>query len=256
MSTKLVVGNLKMNLISPAERESYLQSFQKEFASKKIDNTEVVICPAAVHLEQFAKELKMKAVSVGAQNAFWEEKGSFTGEISPLMAKNAGVSHVIVGHSERRKYFAESDEIVNVKIKAVLKSGLKPVLCIGETLEQRNDGSMAEVLTMQIKKGLDGVSALDVQKAVVAYEPVWAIGSDKTPTSDELLQVKILIRKTLADIYGLENAEKVKILYGGSVKADLVKDVCLEPELDGVLVGRESLNPNEFLKIVEIIDKK
>jgi triosephosphate isomerase len=217
-------------------------------------SVDIVLCPPAIHLEAFSKKIKNKDVNFGAQNIFWEERGSFTGEISAPMVKAMGASHVIVGHSERRKYFSETNEIANMKIKTALKSGLFPVYCVGETREERESGDIAKVLVSQLKEGLAEVPVTQISSVTIAYEPIWAVGSDNVPTSDEILEVKILLKKTLIEMYGVSAAEKVALLYGGSVKASIVDQVCNEPEMDGVLVGRESLIPQEFLKIAEAIN--
>lgn len=253
---KLIVGNLKLNLLTPAEREGYFESFKKEMKKKNFADSEIVLCTPAVHLEAFIKKIKTKNVSIGVQNVFWEERGSFTGEISATMVKNFGGEFVIVGHSERRRYFGETNQIVNEKAKAALKSGLSIIYCIGETKEEKDAGKTSAVIVRQIKEGFVNMPISKISRITLAYEPVWAVGSDLIPKSDEILSVKILIKKTLLELYGASVAEKVLILYGGSVKSQTVKQVCIEPEMDGVLVGRESLIPLEFLQIAEIIDKK
>lgn len=244
-----------MNILTVIERDRYFESFKKELKAAKLNDVELVLCTPSVHLEQFAKKLKTKIVSVGAQNIFWEDRGSYTGEISAPMIKNFGCEYVIVGHSERRRYFGENDEQANAKIKAALKSGLRPIFCVGETKEDRMAGNTAEVIVDQVSKGLEGISSAKASSVVIAYEPVWAVGSDLTPTSDEILEIKILLRKILTQLYGTAVAEKIKVLYGGSVNAKSVQLACVEPGMDGVLVGRESLIPRELIKIAEIIDK-
>lgn len=253
---KMIVGNLKMNLLSVAERDRYFEAFKKESKGMNIDGHEIVLCVPAVHLEAFAKKIKSKSVSIGAQNIFWEEKGSFTGEISSAMAANLGAQHVIVGHSERRKYFGETSCDANLKIKSALKNKLTPIYCVGETKEEKENGTAAQAIVQQIMEGFAELTSLQAQKVVIAYEPVWAVGSDQIPMSDEILEVRILLKKIFAEKYDLAAAEKIKVLYGGSVKAESVKQVCLQPGLDGVLVGRESLVPRDFLKIVNAIENK
>ena len=252
---KLIVGNLKMNLLTIAERDRYLESLKKELKGKEISDCEIVLCPPAVHLESFVSNAGNDDFSVGAQNIFWEDRGSFTGEISALMVKNIGAQYVIVGHSERRKYFNETNEIVKAKINSALGAGLLPICCVGETLQQRESGETTDVIMAQIHEGLADVPVSKITSVVIAYEPVWAIGGDVAATSDEIMEVRILIKKIFADTFGQAVAEKVKILYGGSVKALTAKQVCIDPGMDGVLVGRESLIPMEFVKIAEIIDK-
>lgn len=252
---KLIIGNLKMNLLTVAERDKYLKSFAKELKGKKINNSHIILCPPNVHIETFRKQVKSKNVSIGSQNIFWEEKGSYTGEVSAPMVKNLGAEYVIVGHSERRKYFSEDNEIANAKIKMATKYGLRVIYCVGETAEQRQAGKTSDIIIYQVEKGLAGVPLLKIPSITIAYEPVWAVGSDLVPTSNEILEVRILLKKFLMKKYGNAVAEKIKILYGGSVKVPFLQQVCLQPQMDGVLIGRESLKPSEFLKIAEIIDK-
>lgn len=252
---KLIVGNLKMNLLTVAERDRYLESFKKEIQGKNLADCEIVLCPPAIHLESFAGKIEKKIFSVGAQNIFWEDRGSFTGEISAPMVKNIGGEYVIVGHSERRKNFNETNEVVKAKINSTLNANLTPICCVGETLQDRQTGKTTDIIISQIHEGLADVPVSRIASVVIAYEPVWAVGSDIVPTSDEIMEVRILIKKIFADTFGQAVAEKIKILYGGSVKAATTKQLCIDPGMDGVLVGRESLIPMELIKIAEIIDK-
>lgn len=252
---KFIVGNLKMNLISSDEKEKYFSDFKKEIKNHKLTDEKIVLCVPAIHLESFAKKLKLKDVSLGGQNLFWEDKGSFTGETSGSMLKNTGAEYVLIGHSERRKYFSETSAEANLKIVAALRNHLVPIYCVGETLEEKNNGSAPEVIISQISEAFRGISETQAKAILIAYEPVWSVGSDQIPTSDDILQVKILIKKTFAKMYGFEVAEKMHLLYGGSVKAEFVGQVCVKPGLDGVLVGRESLVPKDFLKIIKEITK-
>jgi triosephosphate isomerase len=250
---KLVIANLKMNILSVIEREQYFKSYKKEIAGKKLDKTRLILCPPAVHLEAF-KKLKSKKTEVGAQNIFWERSGSFTGEISPTMVKNLGGEYVILGHSERRRYFGETDAEINLKILAALKIGLVPVICVGDK-EQRGN-SMAVVLS-QLKNCLKDVNGAKMENVVICYEPVWAISSNKPdhmPTTNEVMSARLLVKKFLVEKYGKRTADKVKIIYGGSVDSKNAKEVCVESGMDGALVGRASLTPHEFIKIAEIIN--
>jgi len=249
---KIIIGNLKMNLVNLQERERYFKLFEKELAGKKLSNSAVVLCPPFVHIESF-KKWKNKKIKLGAQNMFAEAKGSFTGEISPLMLKSFGCEYVILGHSERRRYFSEKNEEISLKVISALKNGLIPVVCVGETKVQRDENKVLDVITEQVAKALAKVSRTKAAEIIIAYEPVWAVGSDLIPTSHEIMEVKVLIRKILVALFGNKYADEVRILYGGSVKASTVKEVCLDPGMDGVLVGRESLTPHEFLKIAAII---
>ena len=169
------------------------------------------------------------------------------------MLKDMGVEFVIIGHSERRKYFGETNETANSKIKAVISAGLVAIYCVGETREERDSGFAAQIIVQQIVEGLADISSAKVASVVIAYEPVWSVGSDSIPTSDEILETRILLRKIFAEKYGLQLADKIKVLYGGSVKVTTAKQLCIDPGMDGVLVGRESLIPMELVKIAEII---
>ncbi len=250
---KIIIGNLKLNLISPIERKQYLTSFKKELNGKKINNAEIVLCPPAVHLESFGKTLGKK-VAIGGQNCFWEDKGSYTGEISPLMLKNFGCEYVIIGHSERRKYFGENNQTINQKVLSSLKNGLMPIICVGETKAERQAGQTMHVITRQVKEAFLGVGAGKLEKVVVAYEPVWAVGSDSVPTANEIMEAKVLIQKILSQSFPKKYVEKMRIIYGGSVSVSSVKQVCVDSKMEGALIGREALTPREFLKICKIIN--
>jgi triosephosphate isomerase len=251
---KFIIGNLKMHLLSPAERDRYFTTFKKEIVGKKLRNDLIVLCPPSVHLESFVKNLKSKRIKIGAQNVFWEEKGPYTGEISSLMAKNIGAEYVIVGHSERRRYFGETSLSANQKIKSSLRAGLYPIYCVGETKSERATGNIKQVITRQIQEGLADISAPKLEKIIFAYEPVWAVGTDVIPTGNEIMEAKILIKKIIAEKYNAKAAEKIIILYGGSVNGSCASHVCHLPGMSGVLVGRESLAPHEFIKIAETIN--
>ncbi|MFZ2975741.1 MAG: triose-phosphate isomerase [Candidatus Moraniibacteriota bacterium] len=251
---KLIIGNLKMNFESPAEQMQYLALFKKELIGKKINNCDLIICPPAIHLAGF-KSAKIKKIILGAQNMFWESKGSFTGEISPTMLKNFGCEYVILGHSERRRYFCERDEEVNLKVISALKNGLKPIICVGENGEQKSEGS--KIVSEQLENCLRNVSRGKIENVVICYEPVWAISSnnpDHLPSANDVMSAKLIIRKFLVGKYGVNFAEKVKIIYGGSVSASIVKEVCLDPGMDGALIGKESLTPYEFVKIASLLN--
>lgn len=250
---KLVVGNLKMNLLSPIERERYLHNFKKELGSKRFRKAEIILCPSHVHLENFKKNLNGK-IGLGGQNMFWKREGSFTGEISPAMLKNFGCEYVIVGHSERKRYFCETNEEINMKVAEALKIGLKPIICIGETRTEKEANQTLRVVTRQLSEALSGISRTKASNIVVTYEPVWAVGTDDVPTAHDIMEAKVLIRKILVELFTKKYAQEVKILYGGSVSSKTVREVCIEPGMDGALIGRESLTPFEFIKIAEIIN--
>jgi triosephosphate isomerase (TIM) len=254
MHKNLVVGNMKMNPASPAEFERYLDALEKEMKGKKFEKTEIVICPPAIYFKQLI-DRKLKNVQLGAQNVFWEYQGAYTGEISAGMAKASGAQYSMVGHSERRKYFSENEEIINLKLKSILKSGLRAVLCIGENGEERKRNQTVEVIKKQLRGALDGVGPGKIEYVDIVYEPSWSVGSDNVPTSDEILEAKLIMKKILSEIYGHKAMEKAHILYGGSIATRFVSQVCIDPAMDGGLVGRESLVPYEFIKIAETIDK-
>lgn len=253
---KYVVGNLKMNILTPAERERYLEVFSRELKDKDFQNTKIVLCPPAIHVEKFIEKMSPAGVSIGAQNIFWEDRGSFTGEVSSLMVKQFGCEYVIIGHSERRAYFGETNAGANLKINSAMRNGLNVIYCIGETAEERDKGKTHGVIMRQLEEGLANVPVSKLGKIIFAYEPVWAIGSGEVPSSDDILGVKILVRKIISDMFGISDADKIIVLYGGSVNSKTVTQVCVEPDMNGVLVGRESLIPMEMVKIAEIIDDK
>ncbi len=254
MQKKLIVGNMKMNPVSSVEFERYLDALEKEIKGKKFEKAEIVICPPAIYFKQFL-DRKLKNIKLGAQNIFWEYQGAYTGEISSGMVKNMGAQYSMVGHSERRKYFGEDEEIINLKLKAILKSGLRAILCIGENIEERKRNQTVEVVKKQLREALNGVGAGKIEYVDIVYEPSWAVGSDNVPTSDEILEAKLIIKKILSEIYGHKAMERVRILYGGSIARCFVNQVCIDPAMDGGLVGRESLVPYEFIRIAETIDK-
>ena len=248
---KLLIGNLKMHLLSPEERDQYFKLFKRELKIADIKSTDVILCPPAIYLESFAKEFGRGKVEIGAQNLYWEKSGAYTGEISADMIKNIKAEFVIIGHSERRKYFGETEESVNLKIKVALKSGLSPIFCVGETEEERKMGSTKDVIVDQIIGGLQDIPRTRMNQIIFAYEPVWAIGSNITPSVNDIMEARLLIKKILAHKYGNKYAEEIKIVYGGSVNSKNVQQVCLEPGMDGVLIGGVSLKPYEFLKVGE-----
>lgn len=242
-----------MNLLSPLERERYVTNFKKELGAKKFKKTEIVLCPPYIHIEGFKKGLGKK-IKAGAQNMFWKKEGAFTGETSPVMIKNLGAEYVILGHSERRKYFCETGEEINLKLSEALKIGLKPIVCVGESKMEKDLNDTHRVIERQLREALSGISRTKTENIVIAYEPVWAVGSDQIPTAHEIMEAKLLVRKILVSLFDKKYAQNVKILYGGSVNSKTVKAVCIEPGMDGALIGRESLTPYEFIKICETIN--
>jgi triosephosphate isomerase len=217
---------------------------------KDITDVEIIIAPVFTVLDVVRKTIKDSNLSLAAQDCFWEEEGAYTGEVSPTMLIDAGCSHVIIGHSERRQFFAETDETVNKKLKAALNGGLVPIFCAGETLAQREAGATLTVLRKQIAGGLSGIAAADVDRTIIAYEPVWAIGTGRTATANQAQEAHKFIRDLLSELYGKESADKIRILYGGSVKPENVKGLLCQPDIDGALVGGASLKAESFASIV------
>lgn len=218
---------------------------------KGVRGTEVVVCPPATALAVVGSALHGKNVLVGAQNVHWAESGAFTGEISPKMLKELGVRYVIVGHSERRQYFGETDAAVNQRAKAALKAGLSPIICVGEALATREKGTYKRFVARQVKLALAGITAKEAERIVIAYEPIWAIGTGKTATFEEAEEVCAHIRQTVAKLLGEEAAEALRIQYGGSVKPDTIAGLMAKPNVDGALVGGAALKANEFAAIVK-----
>ena len=211
---------------------------------------EVVVAPVFPYLETAVQLTQGTAVHIAAQNMHFEESGAYTGEVSPSMLVDIGVEYVIIGHSERRTYFNETDETVNLKVKAALAHDLIPIMCCGETLQQREQGEMQSFIEGQIEAGLDGISKEEVENIVIAYEPIWAIGTGKTATVEQAQEVCALIRRKLEALYDIKTADKISILYGGSVKSGNVGELTSSLDIDGGLVGGASLKADEFTKII------
>ena len=246
MRKKVIAGNWKMNKL-PNEAISFFEELTPLVANTE---NEVVICAPFTDLFYTLLSAQNTNIKVGAQNMHWEESGAYTGEVSPQMLKSIGVEYVIIGHSERREYFAETDETVNKKLKAAHNVGLKPIVCVGESLEQRESGKAKETVTNQVKLGLKDLTNEQIESTIVAYEPIWAIGTGKTATSEDANETIKWIREEIANMYGKENAEKVIIQYGGSVKSGNAKELFEMSDIDGGLVGGASLKADEFAKIV------
>ena len=216
-----------------------------------VEGVEIIVGPVFTALCSVASELKGSNISVTSQNVFWEEKGAFTGEVAPAMLKDVGCSHAIIGHSERRQYFGETDETVNKRIKAALKAGLIPIVCVGEVLEERESGRTMDVVEAQVRRGLDGLGQEDMQRIIIAYEPVWAIGTGKTATPEQAEDVHKAVRDIISEIAGQNISQEIRILYGGSVKPDNVDELMSQADIDGALVGGASLNADSFARIVK-----
>ena len=242
---KIVAGNWKMNM-TPSEAVKLVEELKPLVVSEDVD---VVFCVPAIDIVPVVEAAKGSNIEVGAENMYFEEKGAYTGEISAAMLVDAGVKYVILGHSERRDYFKEDDALLNKKVKKAFEAGLPPILCCGETLEQREMGITLDWIRTQIKSDLVGVSAEQVASMVIAYEPIWAIGTGKTATSDQAEEVCGAIRECIKEIYDEATAEAVRIQYGGSVNAGNAAELFAKPDIDGGLVGGASLKP-DFGKIV------
>ncbi len=242
---KIIAGNWKMNM-TPSQAVALAKELAPLVESDAVD---VVYCVPAIDIVPVVEAVKGTNVEVGAENMYFEEKGAYTGEISAEMLVDAGVKYVIIGHSERRDYFKEDDALLNKKVKKAIEAGLIPILCCGETLEQREMGVTLDWIRFQIKSDLVGVTAEQVANMVIAYEPIWAIGTGKTATSDQAQEVCGAIRACIAEMYDDATAESVRIQYGGSVNAGNAAELFAKPDIDGGLVGGASLKP-EFGKIV------
>lgn len=211
---------------------------------------EVVLCPPFTALSTVAELIKGTAIGLGAQDLFWEDEGAYTGEVSPLMLKELGCSYVIIGHSERRQYFGETDETVNKKVKAALSHGLKPIICVGESLQQREAGETNAFVAGQVEKALDGLAPESIPQVVIAYEPIWAIGTGRSSSASDANEVIGMIRQTIAKKFDANLAAQVRIQYGGSVKPGNIKEFMGQAEIDGALVGGASLKAEDFFGII------
>ena len=246
MRRKVIAGNWKMNML-PNETIDFIQELTPLVKDTK---NEVILCVPYIDLFYALLHVQDTNIKIGAQNMHWEEKGAYTGEISGKMLKSIGVEYVIIGHSERRQYFAETDETVNKKVKSAFKYGLKPIVCVGETLEEREAGKTEQIVTSQIEKAFKDIPASSLEQIIIAYEPIWAIGTGKTATKEDANTTIMQIRKKLAEIYGQNEADGVIIQYGGSVKSSNAKELFEMSDIDGGLVGGASLKADEFSKIV------
>jgi triosephosphate isomerase len=247
MRTSIMAGNWKMHK-TVGEAIDFVTRLQEELGDWK--ETEAVVAPPFVALAPVAERLTGTTVALAAQDCFWEEKGAFTGEISPPMLRDAGCRYVIIGHSERRAYFGETDETVNKKVQAVLSHDLHPIICVGESLKERERGDTFKIVERQMREGLQGLDAAAAQVIVIAYEPIWAIGTGKTATPEQAQEVHAFIRGLVSAIFDPEGAEEIRIQYGGSVKPDNVDELMAQPDIDGALVGGASLEVDSFVRIV------
>lgn len=246
MRKKVIAGNWKMNML-PNEAMKFIEDLAPLVKDTK---NEVILCVPYTDLFYALLTVQGTNIKIGAQNMHFEEKGAYTGEISAKMLKSINVEYVIIGHSERRQYFNETDETVNKKIKAAFENGLKPIVCVGETLEQRDEGTTIDIITNQTKLALEGLTDEQVANTIIAYEPIWAIGTGKTATSEDAQKAIKSIRDKICQIYGQNVSDRVIIQYGGSVKSSNAKELFEMSDIDGGLVGGASLKAEEFSKIV------
>jgi triosephosphate isomerase len=248
MRKKIIAANWKMNMTQD-ESEAFMTTFLREIGD--LDEVEIVIVPPFTAIPKVTELVtQTQNIKVGAQNMHWERSGAFTGEISPAMLRELFVRYVVLGHSERRAMFGETDEIVNRKVRAAYEEVLRPILCVGETLEEREKGDVEIVLSSQLRGSLAGVEAKELHETVIAYEPVWAIGTGKTATAEQAQEAHAFIRQILREMSDEATAEKIRIQYGGSVKPDNARTLLSQPDIDGALVGGASLDPRSFAQIV------
>lgn len=248
MRNKVIAGNWKMNKVL-AEADQFADAVTGNLPND--DNVEAIVCAPFPFLPSLVEKAKGSSLKVGAQNMHFEDSGAYTGEVSPLMLKDLGVTHVVIGHSERREHFAETDESVNKKVHAAFNYDLTPIVCVGETLEQREANETMGHIENQVRTGLRRLSDEQIGSLIMAYEPIWAIGTGKTASSEDADQVCSLIRSVVKDMTSENVAEQLVIQYGGSVKPANIDELLEQPDIDGALVGGASLEPESFLKLVE-----
>lgn len=249
--TPIIAGNWKMNM-NPEQTAEFVKAVKDKLP--KATEVESVIAASAVDLPALLENAKGSELKVAAENCYFEDEGAFTGETSPKVLKEMGVDYVIIGHSERRDYFHETDEDINKKAHAIFNNGMTPIVCCGESLETREAGKAEEWVEAQVKAALKDLTAEQVSNLVIAYEPIWAIGTGKTATSDQAEEICAVVRKTVADLYDQGVADKVRIQYGGSVKPANVKELMAKLNIDGGLVGGASLVPESYLELVNFND--
>jgi len=247
MRKALIAGNWKMNL-GIKESVSLISSLKGQV---KDASCEVLVCPSFTCLKKVNSLIKGTNIELGAQNVCFEDKGAFTGEVSASMLKENGCKYVIIGHSERRHIFKEDDPMINKRVKNAIKNRLRPILCVGETLEEREANKTKEVIMSQVQKGLEGLTKDDMKHLVIAYEPVWAIGTGKNATPIQAQEVHVLIRDLVTEMFSSKISSDMRIIYGGSVKPDNIKDLMMQSDIDGALVGGASLKAEDFSKIVK-----
>ena len=249
----IIAGNWKMNLTA-TETKKFAEDMKK--IMPRVKWCETVICVPACNISTAAKAFKELRISVGAENVYFEPAGAYTGEMSAAMLADLGVKYVIVGHSERRQYFCETDQTVNKKVHAVLEAGMTPIICVGESLEQRETGLTDEWIALQVKAALYGVAPEKIRRCVIAYEPIWAIGTGKTATSEQAAEVCRNIRGTIRNLCGARIARSVTIQYGGSMNPKNAAELLAQPDIDGGLIGGASLKPEQFLEIINAANQE
>jgi triosephosphate isomerase len=249
MRSKVIAGNWKMNK-DFRQTEELIDGLKKS-VNFELQGVRVILCPPFTSLELAGRLVKGTPFAIGGQNMHFEDEGAFTGEVAAGMLKGVGCQYVILGHSERRQYFGETDDLINKKTKKALGAGLIPIVCFGETLQQREQNITEQIVTTQVRGVLQDVSGADVEKLILAYEPVWAIGTGRNATPQQAEEVHSLIRKQLAELYGSNTAERIIIQYGGSVKADNAADLLWQPNVDGALVGGACLKADSFSAIIK-----
>jgi len=254
MRKKIIAANWKMNM-TQAESERFVETFLRDCG--EIIDVEVVIVPPFTAIAKVMEALgRAHNIKVGAQNMYWEKSGAFTGEISAALLRDLFVHYVVLGHSERRTLFGETDEMVNRKVRAAHEATLRPIVCIGETLEQRDKGNVEKILSIQLRGSLAGLTPKELQETVIAYEPVWAIGTGRNATPQQAQEAHAFIRKTLREMADDTTAERVRIQYGGSVKPENARELMSQSDIDGALVGGASLDPRSFAQIVKAAREK
>jgi triosephosphate isomerase len=252
MRKQIVIGNWKMQLIRP-EAEKLISAIGDGLSNNL--KADIVVCPSYVHLP-IVKELLSESIALGSQNMYWEDKGAYTGAVSGFQLEDIGCEYVIIGHSERRKFFSVSDKYVNLKTKAALKNNLIPIICVGENKDQREQGKALEIVQMQVKKALEGISEKEIGKIIFAYEPVWAIGTGVSAKPEDAVGIVLKIRELIRDISNNDIADTVRLVYGGSVNVENITGFVKNEQIDGVLAGGVSLKAKDFIKIIEIVNYK
>ncbi len=250
MRKTIIAGNWKLYK-TISEAIELANGLKRELFKLDSSALDIVVCPVYTSLSEVSEVVGDSNIAMGAQDAYWQDEGAFTGEVSVKMLKDVGCKYIIIGHSERRQFFGETNDTVNKKLKAVLAAGLTPIVCVGEMLAEREGGKTFSVIEDHVKNGLAGLSASDAVKAVIAYEPVWAIGTGKTATPAQAQEVHAYIRGLLGKIFGKETADQIRIQYGGSVKPDNIEELMRQPDVDGALVGGASLKVDSFSDLVK-----